>query len=185
LRALPYLIIVISIIAGAAYMSVNKRPLIYDWEAFCPDRYLMYCERVAACQGQRQPDQASLDPSPPPGSLSGTMNFLLSTDVQQMLNADATGLAVFLLALGTFAAGVVAMALAVPAIAWIEESALILVLAAADFICWRALFGGFVTEAPVQENFRAFGFSLLRSLCANGPTQEGRPQWLVKVSNQA
>jgi hypothetical protein len=77
------------------------------------------------------------------------------------------------------------LALAVPAIAWIEESALILVLAAADFISWRALFGGLVTEGPLHENFRAFGFSPSRSLSANGPTQEGRPQWLVKVSNQA
>ena len=81
------------------------------------------------------------------------MNLLLYTDVQQMLNADATGLAtlLLLLALGTFVAGVhtlswqtgalgVVMALAVPAIAWIEESALILVLAAIAFIVLGSLF---------------------------------------------
>ena len=82
----------------------------------------------------------------------GAMNLLLYTDVQQMLNADATGLAtLLLLALGTFVAGVhtlswqtgalgVVMALAVPAIAWIEESALILVLAAIAFIVLGSLF---------------------------------------------
>jgi hypothetical protein len=58
-----------------------------------------------------------------------------------MLNSDATGLAILLLlALGTFVAGVhilawqicllgLIMALCVPAIAWIEESALIVLLA--------------------------------------------------------
>ena len=63
--------------------------------------------------------------------------LLLLPSVQKTFTANATGLAVFtLLALGTFTAGLqvmswqvcclgVAMALAVPAIAWIENSALI------------------------------------------------------------
>jgi hypothetical protein len=63
-----------------------------------------------------------------------------------MLTADATGLAILLLlALGTFVAGVhilawqvcvlgVVMALCVPAIAWIEESALLLLLGAVVLI---------------------------------------------------
>src|SRR5208282_619951 len=74
------------------------------------------------------------------------MNLVLVSDVQQMLNADATGLAILvLLALGTFVAGVhslswqtcalgVLMALSVPAIAWIEESALVLLLAAVALV---------------------------------------------------
>jgi hypothetical protein len=69
------------------------------------------------------------------------MNLLLLPRVQDMVNADATGLAILLLlALGTFVAGVhipawqvcvlgVVMALFVPAIAWIEEAALIILLA--------------------------------------------------------
>ena len=69
------------------------------------------------------------------------MNLLLLPSVQDMVNADATGLAILLLlALGTFVAGVhipawevcilgVVMALFVPAIAWIEEAALIVLLA--------------------------------------------------------
>jgi hypothetical protein len=64
----------------------------------------------------------------------------LFPDVQKMLNADATGLAILLLlALGTFVAGIhipalevcilgFVMALFVPAIAWIEEAALIVLL---------------------------------------------------------
>ena len=67
------------------------------------------------------------------------MNILLLPSVQRMLNAPATGLALLmLLALGTFVAGVhvswhicvlgIIMALCVPGIAWLEESALLLVL---------------------------------------------------------
>jgi hypothetical protein len=68
------------------------------------------------------------------------MTMMLLTDVQRVLNAGATGLAILtLLALGTFTAGVhvlswqvcllgLVMALGVPAIAWIEQSALIVML---------------------------------------------------------
>jgi hypothetical protein len=68
------------------------------------------------------------------------MNMMLLPSVQRIFNASATGLAIFtLLALGTFTAGVhvlswqvcllgLIMALGIPAIAWIENSALLLVL---------------------------------------------------------
>jgi hypothetical protein len=68
------------------------------------------------------------------------MNMMLLPSVQVPFSAAATGLAVFtLLALGTFTAGIailswhvgllgLIMALCIPAIAWIENSALIIVL---------------------------------------------------------
>jgi hypothetical protein len=68
------------------------------------------------------------------------MNMLLLTSVQKIFTAQTTALAIFtLLALGTFTAGIqvlswqvcllgVIMALGVPAIAWIENSALLVVL---------------------------------------------------------
>jgi hypothetical protein len=71
-----------------------------------------------------------------------TMNIVLLSGVQSMLPAPATGLVLLtLLALGTFLAGVnflslqicflgVAMAIAVPAIAWLKQSVLFLLLAA-------------------------------------------------------
>jgi hypothetical protein len=74
------------------------------------------------------------------------MNLLFLPSVQQMLTAGATGLAILsLLALGTFTARVqvrswqvcalgLIMALGVPATAWIERSALIVVLVAATVI---------------------------------------------------
>ena len=70
------------------------------------------------------------------------MNIVLLSGVQSMLPAPATGLVLLtLLALGTFLAGVnflslqicflgVAMAVAVPAIAWFKQSALFLLLGA-------------------------------------------------------
>jgi hypothetical protein len=70
------------------------------------------------------------------------MNIILLSGFQTLLPAPATGLVLLtLLALGTFLAGVnllslqicflgLAMALAVPAIAWFKQSALFLVLAA-------------------------------------------------------
>jgi hypothetical protein len=74
------------------------------------------------------------------------MNMLLLTSVQRIFRAPATALAIFtLLALGTFTAGVqvlswqvcllgLIMALGIPAIAWIENSALIVVLIAGAVI---------------------------------------------------
>jgi hypothetical protein len=68
------------------------------------------------------------------------MNMILLPSVQRILNANLTGLAIFtLLALGTFTAGIhvaswqvcllgLVMALSIPAVAWIESSALIVVL---------------------------------------------------------
>ena len=71
------------------------------------------------------------------------MNLMLLTSVQRIFTAQTTALAIFtLLALSTFTAGVhvlswqvgllgLIMALGIPAIAWIENSALLVVLIAA------------------------------------------------------
>ena len=74
------------------------------------------------------------------------MNIMLLSGVQQLLPTPATSLVLLiLLALGTFLAGLnllslqicflgLAMALAVPAISWVKQSALFLVLAAVFLI---------------------------------------------------
>jgi len=151
LRALPYLIILILTLAGVAYTSVNKKPLITYWEALAVlTGILCIVSGWSHSEGRRV--RLVWTQVLHWAAFVGMMNLLLYTDVQQMLNADANGLAVLLLlALGTFVAGVhslswqigvlgVVMALGVPAIAWIEESALILVLAAAAFIILASLF---------------------------------------------
>ncbi len=151
LRALPYLIILILTLAGVAYTSVNKQPLITYWEALAVlTGILCIVSGWIHAAGRRV--RLVWTQVLHWAAFVGMMNLLLYTDVQQMLNADANGLAVLLLlALGTFVAGVhslswqigvlgVVMSLAVPAIAWIEESALILVLAGAAFIVSASLF---------------------------------------------
>jgi len=74
------------------------------------------------------------------------MNMILLPSVQRIFTAQTTALAIFtLLALGTFTAGIqvlswqvcllgLIMALGIPAIAWIENSALIVVLIVAAVI---------------------------------------------------
>src|SRR5262245_29180176 len=76
------------------------------------------------------------------GAILVTMNIILLSGVQQLLPSPATSLVLLmLLALGTFLAGLnlqslqicflgIAMALAVPAIAWFKQSALFLLLGA-------------------------------------------------------
>ena len=152
LRALPYLIILILTLVGVAYTSINKKPLIYYWEALAVLTGMLCVVSGWPHAGKDSRVRLIWTQAIHWAAFLGAINLLLYTDVQQMLNADATGLAtLLLLALGTFVAGVhtlswqtgalgVVMALAVPAIAWIEESALILVLAAISFIVLGSLF---------------------------------------------
>jgi hypothetical protein len=141
--ALPHIAVLVLTILGVAYTSVAKRPLVGYWE-------MLAAITGAVCVISGWPHAHTRDARV---QLVWTqalhwlaflvaMNIVLVSDVQRMLNADATGLAVLLLlALGTFVAGVhtlswqtcvlgLVMALGVPMIAWVEESALILVLSA-------------------------------------------------------
>jgi hypothetical protein len=143
LRNLPYGIVLILTLLGVAYTSFSKHPIVAYWEFLVP---VMGVVCVGAGWRHAYDKQARL-------RLIWTqalhwlafiiaMNLMLLPNVQNMLNSDATGLAILLLlALGTFVAGVhildwqvcllgLIMALCVPAIAWIEESALIVLLGA-------------------------------------------------------
>jgi hypothetical protein len=140
-------------IIGVAYTSVNKTPLVIYWE-------LLAVITGAVCILSGWPHAPNRDDRVRLiwtqvlhwAAFLVAMNLVLVSDVQQMLNADATGLAILLLlALGTFVAGVhslswqtcalgAVMALGVPAVAWIEESALILLLAAFALVGVSGLF---------------------------------------------
>ena len=152
LQVLPYLVILILTLFGVAYTSINKKPLIYYWEILAGLTGLLCIVSGWSRAGKQGRVRLIWTQVLHWAAFLATMNLLLYSDVQRLLNADATGLAtLLLLALGTFVAGVhtlswqtsvlgVMMALAVPAIAWIEESALILVLAAAAFVVLGGLF---------------------------------------------
>ena len=141
LRNLPYGIILVLTLAGVAYTSFSKQPLVSYWEFLVPVMGVV-CIGTGWRHAHDKQSRLRLIWTQSLHWLAflGAMNLMLLPNVRNMLNSDAIGLAILLLlALGTFVAGVhtstwqicllgLIMALCVPAIAWIEESALILLL---------------------------------------------------------
>jgi hypothetical protein len=147
IKELPFMLVLILTTGGVAYTSFSKEPIVGYWEILAPIIALV-------CVGAGWQEA---------GDKSGrlrlivtqalhwfafllVMNLMLLTSVQRIFTAQTTALAIFtLLVLGTFTAGVhvlswqvcllgLIMALAIPAIAWIENSALLVVLIAAAVI---------------------------------------------------
>lgn len=144
IRELPFSVVLLLTIAGVAYTSFSKRPILIYWEILAPIIALV-------CVWYGWP---SASDNTARLRLIGTqvvhwlafllvMNMVFLASVQRVFNAPSTGLAIFtLLALGTFTAGVhilswqvcllgLIMAFGIPAIAWIENSALLFLLLAA------------------------------------------------------
>jgi hypothetical protein len=135
IRELPFSLVLILTLLGIAYTSFLKPSIMGYWELLAPVIGLV-------CIGSRW---SSANDKSARLQLICTQAlhwaaFLLVMSIQRILNVSATGLAVLmLLALGTFTAGVhvlswqvcllrIIMALCVPAAAWIEASALMIVL---------------------------------------------------------
>jgi hypothetical protein len=141
-RQLPFLAMLTLAIAGVAYTNFSHKPLVGYWEFLA----------VAMCVVCVVTEWSELDDRQTRFRLMWTqalhwvavlvtMNIMLLSGVQQLLPAQATSLVLLmLLALGSFLVGLnlmslpisflgLAMALAVPAISWIKQSALLLVLA--------------------------------------------------------
>jgi hypothetical protein len=153
IKELPFTLVLILTIAGVAYTSFSKKPIVSYWEILAPIIAL-----VCVGAGWREAGDKS-------GRLRLiatqvlhwfafllVMNLMLLASVQRVFTAQTTALAIFtLLALGTFTAGVhvlswqvcllgLIMALGIPAIAWIENSALLIVLIAAAVVAVGAVF---------------------------------------------
>jgi hypothetical protein len=126
---------------GVAYASFSRQSMVGYWEFLAPVIGLL-CVVIA---WPHAPDKAARLRLIWTQALHWlaflvAMNLLLLSGVASLLSPDAIGLTILtLLALGTFVAGVhiqawqicslgVVMALGVPAIAWIERSALLLLL---------------------------------------------------------
>ena len=141
LRELPYVVVLILTLFGVAYASFSRQSIVGYWEFLTPVIGVL-CVFTA---WPHAPDRAARLRLVWTQALHWlaflvAMNLLLLGGVASTLSADASGLVILtLLALGTFVAGVhiqawqicvlgVVMALAVPAIAWIERSALLLLL---------------------------------------------------------
>ena len=147
LRELPFGLVLILTILGVAYTSFSKQPIIGYWGILALITGLV----CVAAGWQSAGDNAARLRLITTQALHWlafllVMNLLLLPSVQRVLTASATGLAIFtLLALATFTAGVqvrswqvcllgLIMAVGIPAIAWIENSALIFVLIAAGIL---------------------------------------------------
>jgi hypothetical protein len=143
IRELPFSVVLVFTLIGVAYISFSRKPITVYWEILAPLIALV-------CVGSgwhNAPDtraRAWLIAKQVLHWLAFlvVMNLVLLSSVQRVYTATATGLTIFtLLALGTFTAGVhvlswqvcllgLIMALGIPAIAWVENSALIFLLLA-------------------------------------------------------
>ena len=142
-RQLPYAVALSLTLIGVAYTSYSKRPIVGYWELLTVVMAVL-CVSTGWRRVQDREGRLRLIWTQALHWLAFlvAMNLVLLTSMQTMLNADALGLAILmLLALGTFVAGVhiqawevcalgAVMALSVPAIAWIEQSALLLLVGA-------------------------------------------------------
>ena len=147
LRELPFTIVLILTIAGVAYTTFSKQPITLYWEILAPIIGLV-CVGAGWQEAGDSTGRLRLIVTQALhwGAFLLVMNILLLGSVQRIFTAQTTALAIFtLLALGTFTAGVqvlswqvcllgVIMALGVPAIAWIENSALLVTLIIASLI---------------------------------------------------
>ena len=147
LRELPFTIVLILTIAGVAYTTFSKQPITLYWEILAPIIGLV-CVGAGWQEAGDSTGRLRLIVTQALhwGAFLLVMNILLLGSVQRIFTAQTTALAIFtLLALGTFTAGVqvlswqvcllgVIMALGVPAIAWIENSALLATLIVASLV---------------------------------------------------
>jgi hypothetical protein len=164
IRELPFSLVLLLTIGGVGYTSFSKHPILIYWEILAPIIGLV-------CVWYGWPNAAD---NAARLRLIGTqvlhwlafllvMNMVFIPSVQRIFTAGSTGLAIFtLLALGTFTAGVhilswqvcllgLIMAFGIPAIAWIENSALLLVLVAAVVVGIGVVIWWHLRERRVRE----------------------------------
>jgi hypothetical protein len=147
IRDLPFCLVLVLTVVGVAYTSFSNQPIVAYWEILAPMIGLVCIG--AGWHGAG--DGAARWRLIATQSLHWlafllVMNLVLLPSVQRLFNASSTGLVIFvLLTLGTFTAGVhvlswhvcllgLIMALSIPAIAWIQNSALIGVVIAAAIV---------------------------------------------------
>jgi hypothetical protein len=146
-RSIPYIIVLSLAIFGVAYTNVSQQPLFGYWEFLAlAIGVVSVVTQWGVSEHARDRKRLIWTQALHWATVLFTMNVVLLPGIQRMLPAPASGLVLLaLLALGTFLAGVnllsmeisflgLAMALAVPAIAWLKQSALLLFLAAVFFV---------------------------------------------------
>ncbi|CAH1672810.1 hypothetical protein [Chelatococcus asaccharovorans] len=160
MREMPYLVILIMTACGVGYVSLTRQPIALYWQ-------LMAIVIAIICIVVGWPEARDTSRRWRLiwrqvlhwGAFLLAMYLVFLPSVQAIANIDSTGLIILLiLALSTFVAGVhigswrmcangIVMGLAVPTVAWLDQSALILtlilivVLALAGAVIWYRLRG--------------------------------------------
>jgi hypothetical protein len=146
-KQLPYIAVLTLAISGVAYTNMSRQPLVGYWEFLALAMGVLCVVTEWAARDEKQARFRLIwTQALHWAAVLVTMNVMLLPGVQQLLPALATGLVLLmLLALGTFLAGLnllslqicflgIALALAVPAISWVKQSVLLVILAAVFLI---------------------------------------------------
>ncbi len=152
-REWPYLLVLILALLGVAYTSFARTPITTYWVVLAPFIGLIcVVTRWRDAESREQRVRLIWTQVLHWGAVLLAMRLMFVADVSRMMNADASALAALtVLALGTFTAGIhiaswrialvgVVLALGVPAIAWLEQSALLLLLVAVVLVALIAPF---------------------------------------------
>jgi hypothetical protein len=152
-REWPYLLVLVLALFGVAYTSFAKTPLTTYWIILAPlIGVICVITRWREAEDRERRLRLVWTQALHWGAVLVAMHLMFVPSVSRMMNADASSLAALtVLALGTFTAGVhiaawriclVGMILAagVPAIAWLEQSALLLLLVAVVLVAVIAPF---------------------------------------------
>ncbi|HEY4856926.1 MAG TPA: hypothetical protein VIH98_09730 [Xanthobacteraceae bacterium] len=140
-REWPYLLILILALFGVAYTSFSRTPITIYWIVLAPFiGVICVVTRWQDAENREQRMRLIWTQALHWGAVLLAMHLMFVADVARMMNADASALAALtVLALGTFTAGVhiaawriclvgIALGVGVPAIAWLEQSTLLLLL---------------------------------------------------------
>jgi len=152
-RDWPYLAMLALALFGVAYTSVARQAMTNYWIFLAPF-YGVICVITRWRNVESTETHWHLIQTEALHwvAVLGAMSIVFVADVKQMMNSDASALMVLtLLALGTFTAGVhvaawriclvgVVLALAVPAIAWLEQATLLLLLIATVLVAIAVLY---------------------------------------------
>lgn len=138
---IPHLVILALTIGGVAYISLMRQPLQFYWDVVA---VVIACVAIYSGWGRARDNRERWrlvwTQALHWGAFLFTMRLVFLPSVQAIADVDSTNLVVLLLlALGTFVAGVhapswrmalngVVMGVSVPAVAWLDRSALVLAL---------------------------------------------------------
>ena len=139
----PYFLVLVLALSGVAYTSFSGTPITKYWIILAPFiGIICVVTRWRDAENQEQRSRLVWTQALHWAAVLAAMHLMFVAAVSRMMNADASALAALtILALGTFTACVHIMAwricliggllaLGVPAIAWLEQSALLLLLVA-------------------------------------------------------